>query len=64
MLSLAELRTKFGDWQDSEGIIIEQSGKLDQTYLEDWLTQFAEVLEQPEILRHYHQIWQHITNSR
>jgi predicted nucleotidyltransferase len=51
------------DWQDIEGIIIEQSGKLDQTYLEDWLTQFAEVLEQPEILRQYHHIWQRITNS-
>jgi predicted nucleotidyltransferase len=41
------------DWQDIEGILIEQHGRLDQNYLQDWLTQFAEVLEQPNILEQY-----------
>jgi len=41
------------DWQDIEGILIEQRGRLDLAYLEDWLTQFAELLDQPEILTQY-----------
>jgi predicted nucleotidyltransferase len=44
------------DWQDIEGIIIEQGAQLDQLYLEEWLAQFTEALEQPEILNHYHKI--------
>lgn len=49
------------DWQDIEGILVEQYPQLDQPYLEDWLTQFAEVLEQPGILNQYRQIWQRVT---
>ena len=48
------------DWQDIEGILIEQWGQLDLDYLEDWLLQFAEVLEQPEILAQYRDIQEHI----
>jgi len=44
------------DWQDIEGILIEQHERLDLHYLEDWLSQFAEVLEQPEILTQYRAI--------
>lgn len=44
------------DWQDIEGILIEQYGHLDMDYLEDWLAQFAELLEQPEILSQYRAI--------
>lgn len=44
------------DWQDIEGVLIEQHGYLDLDYLEDWLAQFAELLEQPEILSQYHAI--------
>jgi hypothetical protein len=48
------------DWQDIEGILIEQRGQLDLDYLEDWLSQFAEVLEQPETLAQYHDIQERI----
>ena len=54
-------RTK--DWQDIEGIIIEQNTSLDRDYLEDWLGQFAEVLDKPEILAHYQDIWQRVMSS-
>lgn len=48
------------DWQDIEGVLIEQYRGLDQAYLEDWLSQFAEVLEQPDILSQYHRIWKRV----
>jgi predicted nucleotidyltransferase len=41
------------DWQDIEGILIEQHEQLDWGYLQNWLAQFAEVLEQPDILTQY-----------
>ncbi len=52
------------DWQDIEGVLIEQHGHLDLDYLEDWLVQFAELLEQPEILSQYHAIQNHIAAVR
>ena len=48
------------DWQDIEGILIEQWGQLDLDYLEDWLSQFAEALERPEILAQYRDIQERI----
>jgi predicted nucleotidyltransferase len=44
------------DWEDIEGVLTEQHGRLDLDYLEDWLSQFAELLEQPEILSQYRAI--------
>jgi predicted nucleotidyltransferase len=44
------------DWQDIEGILAEQHGRLDYDYIENWLQQFADALEQPKILRQYHDI--------
>jgi predicted nucleotidyltransferase len=44
------------DWPDVEGLLIEQQGKLDEAYIEDWLTQFAEALENPDILRQYQKL--------
>ena len=41
------------DWQDIEGVVIEQQSRLDRHYIEDWLTQFADILEKPEILNRY-----------
>ncbi len=41
------------DWLDVEALLIEQQDKLDETYIELWLQQFAEVLEKPEILMDY-----------
>ncbi len=44
------------DWQDIEGIVIEQGDNLDQQYIEYWLAEFAEALEQPDILSRYREI--------
>lgn len=41
------------DWPDVEALLIEQRGKLDEAYIEDWLAQFAEALEKPEMLATY-----------
>jgi predicted nucleotidyltransferase len=49
------------DWQDIEGILIEQHGRLDLAYVEDWLQQFAAALEQPEILSQYQSIQERIS---
>lgn len=49
------------DWQDIEGILIEQQGRLDLAYVEDWLQQFATALEQPEILSQYRSIQERIS---
>jgi predicted nucleotidyltransferase len=46
------------DWQDIEGIVIEQGEQLEQEYIEEWLTQFADILEQPELLNRYQHIRQ------
>jgi len=45
---------------EREGILIEQRGQLDLDYLEDWLSQFAEALEQPEIVAQYRDIQERI----
>jgi hypothetical protein len=44
------------DWLDIEALLIEQHGKLDTAYIEDWLVQFAEALEKPELLSEYHHL--------
>ncbi len=44
------------DWPDVEALLIEQRNKLDEAYIEDWLTQFAEALEQPELLTEYRRL--------
>jgi len=49
------------DWQDIEGILIEQQGRLDLAYVEDWLQQFVAALEQPEILSQYQSIQERIS---
>lgn len=49
------------DWEDIEGILIEQRGRLDLLYIEEWLKQFVEVLEKPEILSQYKAIQEHIS---
>ncbi|MFZ2360782.1 MAG: nucleotidyl transferase AbiEii/AbiGii toxin family protein [Anaerolineae bacterium] len=41
------------DWPDVEALLIEQWHKLDQRYVEEWLSQFAEALETPELLSRY-----------
>jgi predicted nucleotidyltransferase len=41
------------DWGDIEGVLARQGKRLDQAYIMDWLTQFAQVLERPELLLRY-----------
>jgi hypothetical protein len=41
------------DWPDIEALLIEQHNNLDQSYIEEWLSQFVEALENPEILTRY-----------
>lgn len=44
------------DWPDVEALLIEQRGKLDEGYIKDWLAQFAEALERPELLTEYQRL--------
>lgn len=44
------------DWQDIEGILLRQCGKLDVAYVRDWLLQFAEALEKPELLTRFEKL--------
>jgi len=41
---------------DIEELLIAQRGKLDEAYIEDWLSQFAEALEKPDILDKYRRL--------
>jgi hypothetical protein len=50
------------DWLDVEALLIEQGDKLDQAYIEDWLAQFADVLEKPEIMTEYQILLARIKN--
>lgn len=50
------------DWPDIEALLIEQKTKLDETYIEDWLTQFADVLENPDIFAEYKRLQKKIEN--
>ena len=44
------------DWSDIEGVLIEQMDHLDYAYIEDWLDQFAQALDQPEIVTRYQEL--------
>lgn len=46
------------DWLDIEGVIFRQRGKLDINYIRKWLTQFADALENPEILKRFDELYQ------
>jgi predicted nucleotidyltransferase len=48
------------DWLDLEALLLEQFGKLDETFIMNWLEQFAEALEKPEILTKYRQLVERI----
>ncbi len=45
------------DWQDIEGILLRQRGKLNVSYVSDWLAQFAEALEKPELLTRFDELY-------
>jgi len=44
------------DWLDIEKILLRQRGRLDTAYIRDWLTQFAEALEKPELLTRFEEL--------
>jgi predicted nucleotidyltransferase len=41
------------DWDDIEGVLARQGERLDQAYILHWLVQFAQALEQPELVQRY-----------
>lgn len=44
------------DWLDVEALLIEQSHRLDEAYIQYWLDQFAEALENSTLLTQYQQL--------
>ena len=52
------------DWSDVEALLIEQYGGLDRAYIQDWLEQFAEALENPELLKQYQRLVERVDALR
>lgn len=48
------------DWSDVEALLIEQRGRIDEAYIEEWLEQFVEALEKPELLTDYQRLLERI----
>jgi predicted nucleotidyltransferase len=46
------------DVSDIQGIVYRQGEKLDLDYIREWLAQFAEVLENPEVQSRFEDAWQ------
>ncbi len=44
------------DWMDVEALLLRQRGKLDKSDITNWLSQFAEALEKPEMLIEYRRL--------
>lgn len=51
------------DWLDVEELLVTQLGRLDDAYIEGWLSQFAEALEQPAMLSRYRQLCEQIASE-
>lgn len=51
------------DWSDVESLLAARREVLDMAYIEDWLEQFAEALQKPELLADYRKIL-HTVRSR
>lgn len=45
------------DWLDVESILLRQKDKLDLKYIRKWLTEFAEGLENPEMLQRFERLY-------
>lgn len=41
---------------DVEALLSRQRDKLDENYIENWLAQFAEALDKPEMLTEYQRL--------
>jgi len=48
------------DWLDIEALLIEQYRQLDQVYINDWLSEFVEALDDPDILIKYENLIQQV----
>jgi len=48
------------DWLDIEKILLRQCGKLDVAYVRNWLMQFAEALEKPELLARFDDLYDNL----
>lgn len=48
------------DIRDIEGVIYRQGSQLDAAYIRQWLTIFAELLENPDILQRFEQLWKQV----
>ncbi len=46
------------DWIDIEGVLIRQHGQINLAYIRNWLSQFAEALENPEILTRFEHLYE------
>lgn len=44
------------DWPDVEALLVAQHGRLDQRYIDSWLAQFGEALENPALVAEYRQL--------
>jgi hypothetical protein len=52
------------DWADIEGVLIEQGKRLDQNYIRNWLAQFAEILERPDWLTRYDELFRKMASDK
>jgi len=48
------------DWLDIEALLIEQHGHLDQDYIYPWLSEFAEALDDPDLIAKYEHLVQRV----
>jgi predicted nucleotidyltransferase len=44
------------DWIDVERVLMRQKSKLDQNYILNWIKQFAEALDAPDMMTRYQQL--------
>ncbi|MEA3396162.1 MAG: nucleotidyltransferase [Chloroflexota bacterium] len=51
------------DWDDIAGVLARQGNKLDQVYIVHWLTQFAQALERPELVRRYEDLCEKVKGN-
>lgn len=50
------------DWMDVASILERQRGKLDVKYIRKWLTEFAEGLENPELLAQFEKLYAEVNS--
>jgi len=52
------------DIQDIEGIVFRQGERLDVAYIRKWLSEFAALLEEPEVLERFERPWRRLTGGQ